>query len=349
MKSLPLKNESFQYLERSFKEWLDILGYAPSTVYQLPHYIHEFLHYLEQKQISKITQLEPMHFTNHFENLKTRTNQRRSGGGLSNNSLNKYLQGLYKFAQYLRESARVEIPSLKINWENKDTQEIEYLSQEEIKELFKVAAQTLTVTGKAVKNNGFFEAAASRDVAMLTIYYSCGLRRNEGYHVDLSDINLDQKILHVRKGKNYKERFVPFNKASQKALENYIYDHRPNLVKHQTENALFISQRGKRMKSQSMALRLKLLQHRSENLELKEKNVRLHVLRHSIATHLLQNGMRLENISQFLGHSSLESTQIYTHLVEPDKNGTSSEESLKPQPYKNIPQYVNIQLHEDEQ
>jgi integrase/recombinase XerD len=184
---------------------------------------------------------------------------------------------------------------------------------------------------------------------MLTIYYSCGLRRNEGYHVDLSDINLDQKILHVRKGKNYKERFVPFNKASQKALENYIYDHRPNLVKHQTENALFISQRGKRMKSQSMALRLKLLQHRSENLELKEKNVRLHVLRHSIATHLLQNGMRLENISQFLGHSSLESTQIYTHLVEPDKNGTSSEESLKPQPYKNIPQYVNIQLHEDEQ
>ena len=70
------------------------------------------------------------------------------------------------------------------------------------------------------------------------------------------------------------------------------------------------------MQGQSMSLRLKILQMRSNDIYLQQKNVRLHVLRHSIATHLLQNGMPLESISKFLGHSSLESTQVYTHLVE---------------------------------
>ena len=81
-------------------------------------------------------------------------------------------------------------------------------------------------------------------------------------------------------------------------------------------NAFFISQKGNRMNAQSMAIRLKLLQQRTNDYGLQEKNVRLHVLRHSIATHLLQNGMSLEKISKFLGHNSLESTQVYTHLVE---------------------------------
>ena len=73
------------------------------------------------------------------------------------------------------------------------------------------------------------------------------------------------------------------------------------------------------MQAQSMAIRLRLLQQRTEDIYLQEKNVRLHVLRHSIATHLLQNGMSLEKISKFLGHTSLESTQVYTHLIETDE------------------------------
>lgn len=318
MKNLPLQNENFQYIEHSFREWLDVLGYADQTVYQLPNYIHEFFHCLERNKINHISQLEPIHFRQHFESLRTRTNTRR-GGGLSNNYLNKHLQGLYKFAEYLRHSGRLDLPSLDIEWETDDTQEIEYLTQSEIKELFKVAAQPVTVIGHASRSNGFYEAAAFRDVAMLTIFYSCGLRRNEGYNLDLSDVNFDRRVLHVRKGKNYKERFVPFNKTSLKALEQYVFDWRPILTKSKTENAFFISQRGRRMEAQSMALRLKLLQHRSDDLDLKEKNVRLHVLRHSIATHLLENGMDLEKISRFLGHTSLESTQVYTHLVEQEK------------------------------
>ena len=141
----------------------------------------------------------------------------------------------------------------------------------------------------------------------------CG---SEGYYLNLSDIYWDKGILHVKKGKGYKERFVPLNKTNLKYLEYYVYDWRPLIMSDKTEDALFVSKKGRRMASQSMALRLKLLQQRTNDITLQQKNVRLHVLRHSIATHLLQNGMPLEKISRFLGHSSLESTQIYTHLLE---------------------------------
>jgi integrase/recombinase XerD len=311
MKNLRLKSERFQYVEKSFREWLDVLGYAPSTVYQLPNYIHEFFHFLEGKGIEQIIDITPRHFQEHFDRLKSRVNTRR-GGGLSNNYLNKHLQGFYKFTEYLRKSGRMVLPPLNIDWENDDTREIEFLTQEEIQELYKATHVSVERTPKSHNQHDIF---SSRDRAMLTVYYGCGLRRNEGYNLDLSDINFDRQILHVRKGKNYKERFVPFNKPSQKHLEEWVYDYRPQIVGTKNEGAFFISQRGKRMDTQSMALRLKMLQERSDDIALKEKNVRLHVLRHSIATHLLQNGMSLEKIGRFLGHSSLESTQVYTHLV----------------------------------
>ncbi len=98
------------------------------------------------------------------------------------------------------------------------------------------------------------------------------------------------------------------------------------------------------MDTQSMALRLKLLQQRTDDITLQEKGVRLHVLRHSIATHLLQNGMELDKIARFLGHTSLESTQIYTHLVAKD----DEQKALPAQRYSNIPKYNLTQLSEDE-
>ena len=110
MKNLPLKSPSFQYVVRSFREWLDILGYAPSTVYQLPNYVHEFFHYLEQKGITEIQQIDNPDFIAHFDQLKSRGNTRR-GGGLSGNYLNKHLQGLYKFAEYLRNREGWNCPS----------------------------------------------------------------------------------------------------------------------------------------------------------------------------------------------------------------------------------------------
>ncbi len=307
MKQLEIKNPSFQYVEKSFKEWLDILGYAPSTVYNLPHHVRELLYYMEQKGIAEISSLNNSFIQSHYEHLKSRSNQRR-GGALSNSYLNKHLQAISKFSDYLRQSGKLILPPLQITSQNKDASEIDYLSQEEIKELY-----THTY---GYNENTSLAALNARDRAMLSIFYACGLRRSEGYHLDMNDINFDKHILHVRKAKNYKERFVPFNKSTSKYLEEYRYDARPLLTPHNKEEAFFISQRGKRMDSQSMALRLKILQQRSENKELHNKTLSLHVLRHSIATHLLGNGMTLEQISRFLGHSSLESTQIYTHLIK---------------------------------
>ncbi len=337
MKNLPLKSQSFQYIEKSFKDWLDVLGYAPSTVYQLPNYIHEFFHYLETQGVSHVKQIESCHFSDHFESLKTRKNTRKSGG-LSNSYLNKHLQGLYKFTAYLRQSGRLILPSLNIEWETDDTKEIEYLTQEEIRELYKATENYNLGTN--------LEHLNARDRAMLTIFYGCGLRRNEGYSLDLSDINWDSRILHVRKGKNYRERFVPFNKRSLLYLQEWIYDWRPQLLNGRKSEALFISQSGKRTDAQSLSLRLKLLQQRTDNKELQQKNVRLHVLRHSIATHLLQNGMSLEKIGRFLGHTSLESTQIYTHLIETESKSLTAD--FRSQPYQNIPKHQYQQLHEDE-
>ena len=335
MKELPLKSQSFCYVEKSFREWLDILGYASSTVYQLPNYIHEFFHYLEQNKIDHLQQLTPQHFKDHFEQLRYRSNTRR-GGGLSNNYLNKHLQGLYKFAEYLRQSGRLSLPTLNIEWETDDTREIEYLTQEEIRALYKATEGYNKGTG--------LEPFNARDRAMLTIFYGCGLRRNEGYHLDLPDINFDRQILHVRKGKNYRERFVPFNKTASEYLQQWVYDWRPKLLTDKKEDAFFISQRGRRANTQSLALRLKLLQQRTENIELQNKNVRLHVLRHSIATHLLQNRMSLQKIGRFLGHTSLESTQVYTHLVEAEKNG---EYQRIPESYQHLPKKKYIKQHKD--
>lgn len=306
------------------------------TVYNLPTHIRELLHYLESQGINQIKDLEIKHINQHYEKLKERARQNR-GGGLSNGHLNKHIQALRKFTDYLRKVGRIQLPALKL--ENEDeNHKVTFLTEEEIKILFE--ASYLPIPDHKRRNPEQQEAFKSRDRALLAIYYGCGLRRNEGVHLNLSDINFDRSILQVRKGKNYKERFVPISKASLKYLTEYIYDHRNQLVRSSTIDALFLSQRGTRMNGQSILIRLKQLQQATGNLNLLEKEVGLHTLRHSIATHLMAAGMKLESISRFLGHSSLESTQIYTHLA-----GLEAE---KEQDHPNIPKYETTQLHEDE-
>ena len=89
-----------------------------------------------------------------------------------------------------------------------------------------------------------------------------------------------------------------------------------HFTKGKKSDALFLNRYGNRLGSQMLYLRLKYLQYHTDDLTLQAKEIGLHTLRHSIATHLLSAGMKLESISRFLGHSSLESTQIYTHLVD---------------------------------
>lgn len=340
MKKLVLKNPSFRYLEQSFKEWLDVLGYAPVSVYNMPLQVRELLHYLESENITSIKELDVNHIKEHYNKLKERGNARR-GGGLSNNHLNKHIQSLRKFTDYLRQVGRLTLPELQIKNEEADAKAIPVLTEEEIQLLFKATHKTPSGHRPHYNLNAAqVEAMQSRDRAMLAIFYGCGARRNEGVSINVGDINFDRSILHVRKGKNYKERFVPISKASLKYLQDYIYDHRPEFLRGSKTEALFLSMQCKPLNGQTMLLRLKYLQHQTENADLIEKEIGLHTLRHSIATHLLQAGMELESIARFLGHSTLESTQIYTHLAGVDQT--------KEQTFTNIRKYARIQLSEDE-
>jgi integrase/recombinase XerD len=303
MKNLILKNSSYEYLEKAFKEWLDILGYCEGSIYNMPSIIREFLHFLEGLNINQITALKQIHYKDYFNYLNSRGNQRR-GGGLSNNYLNKHIQTLEKFYEFLSHKGVQHLPPVALRQLKIDKKEVTVLTIAEIQEFYKAS--------RKIKE----EALQSRDRAMLSIFYACGLRRNEGANITIDDINFDTRILHVRKGKNYKERLVPFSKTTMQYLQEWIYDYRPRLVKSQKEGALFIGKAGTVMTGGSLYKRLKLLQLSTDNLALQEKEIGLHTLRHSIATHLLQNGMDLQKIQRFLGHRSLESTQIYTHLIE---------------------------------
>jgi integrase/recombinase XerD len=312
MKSLVLKTPSYQYILDSFRDWLDVLGYADTTVYTIPNHIKEFLHYMEVKHKLDIRQIDNKDFLHYYYQTKGRANLKR-GGGLSGAYLNKYIQAIQLFSDYLRQSTKLIIPKLYLSTEQNNSETRDILTQDEIKILYKATDNYPTPT--RYQSEELYEALAKRDRASLTLLYGCGLRRNEAINVKIEDIQIEQERIHVRKGKNYRERIVPLNPSCMRYLQDYIHEARVYFLKQNNNPYLLISQRGKRIDGQSLLLRIKLLQKRTENEHLIDKQIGLHTLRHSIATHLLENGMHLEGIAKFLGHSSLESTQIYTHLI----------------------------------
>lgn len=310
MKKLKLQNDSYRLLVSNFKEWLEVLGYAESTAYYLPNHLQEFFYYAEQCHIKKLTEITPKTIKEYYKLLKERANERRSGG-LSKSYLNKHQQALKKFKEYLQNHNYKDF-NVHLKSETNPTEEkINILTQEEVKELF-----------KATEFSNGEQRFRLRDKAILTILYSCGLRRNEAVHLDISDILFDKERVYVRKGKNYKERFVPINRRNAEILEDYIYEARPEFYQSNLNEALFINHHGTRMQGTTFANRLKVIVDATENKTIIDKKITLHILRHSIATHLLQREVPLETIKTFLGHTSLESTQIYTHLLKTLENET---------------------------
>jgi integrase/recombinase XerD len=142
------------------------------------------------------------------------------------------------------------------------------------------------------------------------------MRRNEVLNIEISDILFDKERIYVRKGKNYKERFIPINLYNLNILEDYIYDKRMEFNKSTESNYVFITEHSIKMSGATLENDLKQIIKATEDRILLEKKITPHALRHSIATHFLQAGMKIEDIQQFLGHSSLESTQIYTHILK---------------------------------
>ena len=291
-----LKNPEFTYLIRSFEKWLNTLEYATSTVNISVSYLRDFFEFLEEFKVKSINEIDKIVIEVYYEYLQTRKNKRQTGS-LSQNYIISNINALKRFVKYLQVTGKQSFEvDLKIST-NKEYQKT-ILTPEEIKALY-----------NACDNS----TLGIRDRAMLSVYYGCGLRREEAIHLNVDDINLKERLIYVQNGKGNRERYVPMSEAVREDLENYIYVAREKILsfKNIKNPALFLSYRVKRMHGNSLIERL----HKLTNKAGINKETGFHTLRHSIATHLLQSGMLLENVSKFLGHTSLESTQIYTHLA----------------------------------
>jgi integrase/recombinase XerD len=289
-----MHNPQYKRLLNSFEKWLSTLEYAESTVYVSTHYLRDFFTYLEQSGINELQEINKTVIEIYHEHLHTRKNKRQSGG-LSQNYITSNISALRRFVKYLQVTGKdaFEI-CLQTSVEKEKIRMV--LTRAEIDSLYNACGN---------------DALGIRDRAMLAVYYGCGLRRNEGTALDTSDILLKEKLIYVQKGKGYRERYVPMTEAVKEDLENYLFVARKEFLDTDDNPALFISARGTRLHGNSLINRLKKLAEAAGI----EREIGLHTLRHSIATHLLQSGMSLENVSKFLGHQSLESTQIYTHIV----------------------------------
>ena len=149
-----------------------------------------------------------------------------------------------------------------------------------------------------------------RDKAMLEFAYATGMRVTEIISLNLEDINLETGYVTCKNGK--KERTVPVGNMSLKALKEYIVNARKTLIKDENEKALFVNVNGQRLTRQGF---WKIIKYYKEQAHI-EKEITPHVLRHSFATHLLQNGADLKSIQTMLGHSDILSTQIYMQFQD---------------------------------
>ncbi|MDZ7289941.1 MAG: tyrosine recombinase [candidate division KSB1 bacterium] len=148
----------------------------------------------------------------------------------------------------------------------------------------------------------------TRDRAILELFYNCGLRRQELINLDIADVDLRNLQIRVL-GKRSRERIVPLGRAAMHAISNWL-DNRPAYCQQQNEPALFVNDRGTRMTAAQVYRCVRRYLRQVTEID----KAHPHVLRHSFATHLLDGGADLMAVKELLGHSTLATTQIYTHV-----------------------------------
>jgi integrase/recombinase XerD len=294
-------NDNYNTLKNEYAVWLNTLGFSSGVVTDYRDRVKDFFEWLQAKNVNQINAVNQKHIENYFDYLQVRKSK-RANRALSVSHLNHNFLAIDKLCEFLHQMGMSTAPT-PTNYRIKPDKEqriknIQPLTKEEIKAL-------QSNINNAYSQLPFKQREQKQEQLKLifALYYGCGLRRNEAYKLTVNDIDFDKKTLFVKQGKNYKDRIIPMNISVCKALENYIYNYR-NLQKV-NHKRLFLSTTGTINNS------LQALQKLTDI----DKKITLHILRHSIATHLLQAGMSIESIALFLGHSSLESTQIYTHLA----------------------------------
>lgn len=273
-----------------FKNYLYQVGYNEVTRQMLPALVQEFL---AQQQITDIDYIEQQQVIAFYEWLHVRPLKRRSGA-LSEAMISQYVYALRTFFSWAQVTGQLDYNPV---------------SAMKFKQAGKGTRQPLT-TGEVGQ---LFEAAGTlKERALLHLFYSCGLRRSEGEALNIRDIHFRDQLLYVREGKGARRRVVPLTDRVAADMEAYYLQERCNssVKKVQDEEAFMLNQRGGRLRGDGY---IKILNRLKDKAGI-DKEITLHHLRHSIATHLLQSGMSMEYVRDFLGHQHLESTQVYAKL-----------------------------------
>lgn len=268
-----------------FRKELENLGYSKNVVSNYPKYAKQLLDFTKET-IEKITD---KHIKNYHQYLQQKPKQRRTEKQ-SPSHIYSQLLAIKLFFDYLERTKKIKRNPYNLRIKQPVKHERKVFTQEEIQQLYTTCR---TITEKTI----------------LHLCYGCGLRRNEVELLDIKDINFEQKLLFIRKGKGKKRRVIPLTQTIINDFKEYCFY--TQIIRNQNEESFLLNINGRKMKGQnSYDLFKRLLKRTGLNPE----NYCLHTLRHSIATHLLENEMSLEMVRDFLGHQQIATTQIYTRI-----------------------------------
>lgn len=260
-----------------------IKNYSPNTVDAYISDIKAFVTYLEDKDVTKVDT------TLIREYLKKISNK-------SDKSIARNMTSIRVFYDYLlKREIIVQNPTDGISSPKLGKSLPDVLSIDEIDKLLNFKPEN---------------AFTFRDRCMLELLYSSGLRISELVSMKFENINLDDCIVKVM-GKGSKERIVPLNDITVSYLGEYIANIRPKMIKKTSNDYIFLNNHGKPITRQAV---FKMIKKRADMVGIK-KNISPHTLRHSFATHMLQQGADIRFIQELLGHSDVATTEIYTHIA----------------------------------
>ena len=299
-----IHSENYQTESRNYKKYLDILGLKNETTQARYLYLKEFFSWLEKQKVFELTEITPKEIADYHYYLQNKISQ-RTGKLITEKTVYDNIRNVQQYLGYLLEIGTLKkSPASHLKFRNPERETSRFIfTQNQIEELYK--------------------AADLQEKSILNIGYGCGLREQEISDLNKEDIRLSENLVIVQKGKNSKRRIVPINDKIREELEEFIFSFEKAEVRHPIKQ-LFSNNKGRRMQEWTFNKALKTLILKTEfgkQFTCEELNrIGIHNLRHSIATHLLENGMKLEQVQKFLGHSHIESTEIYTHISQEQLN-----------------------------
>ena len=282
-----------EYLEAFLAHLATTNTGSKNTIIAYKRDISRFLDYLKDAGISdldKVTKQDVFAYLNYLRSGKS------TKGTISDRSFARMVSAIRSFYRYLARSGITTNDPVSSFKTGKLTKKLpEVLRFDEVEALLDSFA--------------IEDPVGLRDRLIIETIYAGGLRVSECVGLDVADVDMHGMILHVL-GKGAKERIVPFYPRLKELLEHYLIEYR-EVYAEPSEKALFVNQRGKRITARSVE---NILKNAAIRAGIKV-NVHPHMLRHSFATHLLDNGADLRVVQELLGHSDLSTTQLYTHLT----------------------------------